>query len=387
MPETNQKPVVLIVDDAAENLAVLGQLLAPHYRVRAANSGARALQVVSSEPRPDVVLLDVMMPGMDGYAVIERLRMNRDTSDIPVLFVTAMDAWADEEKGFALGAVDYITKPFQPSIVLARVRTHVELKQARDGLKNQNLYLEAEIERRMQENLFIQDVTIRALARLAEVRDPETGNHLLRVQGYVRLLAEHLHGHPRFAEIRTPGAIDMLAKSAPLHDVGKVGVPDSILLKPAKLTIEEWVIMRTHPRLGFEALQSAERDAERPLEFLATAKEIALRHHEKWDGSGYPDGVAGDDIPVSARLMALADVFDALTTRRVYKLAMPMEKATAIIVEGRGAHFDPAVVDAFLDLQKAFLEIALRHADTEKALLEKAARLKGRTPNESQGRP
>ena len=378
---------MLIVDDAAENLAVLGQLLAPHYRVRAANSGARALQVVSSEPRPDVVLLDVMMPGMDGYAVIERLRMNRDTSDIPVLFVTAMDAWADEEKGFALGAVDYITKPFQPSIVLARVRTHVELKQARDGLKNQNLYLEAEIERRMQENLFIQDVTIRALARLAEVRDPETGNHLLRVQGYVRLLAEHLHGHPRFAEIRTPGAIDMLAKSAPLHDVGKVGVPDSILLKPAKLTIEEWVIMRTHPRLGFEALQSAERDAERPLEFLATAKEIALRHHEKWDGSGYPDGVAGDDIPVSARLMALADVFDALTTRRVYKLAMPMEKATAIIVEGRGAHFDPAVVDAFLDLQKAFLEIALRHADTEKALLEKAARLKGRTPNESQGRP
>jgi len=366
---------ILIVDDAPENLTVLGEVLAPHFRVRAANSGSRALRIAASEPRPDLILLDIVMPEMDGYAVLERLRADPATHDLPVIFVTAMDAVADEEKGLQLGAVDYITKPIQPAIVLARVRAHLELKQARDWLKDQNAFLEGEVAKRMRENLEVQDVSIRALARLAEVRDPETGNHLLRTQGYVRTLAEHLRAHPRFAAALTPRMIGILAKSAPLHDIGKVGIPDHILLKPGKLTPEEWVVMKTHAKLGSDAIEAAERDAEHAIEFLATAKEIAHWHHEKWDGSGYPDGLAGEAIPLSARLMALADVFDALISRRVYKEPMAVEKATQIIIEGRATHFDPAVVDAYLAEQATFIDIARRYADTDESLIAKAASL------------
>lgn len=363
---------VLIVDDVPDNLTVLGEVLAPHFRVRAANSGARALRVANSTPQPDLILLDIMMPEMDGYEVLEKLRSDPSTRAIPVIFVTAMDGTIDEEKGFALGAVDYITKPIRPSIVLARVQAQLELKQARDWLSNQNMFLESEVARRMQENIFVQDVSIRALARLAEVRDPETGNHLLRTQGYVRTLADRLMAHPRFSAVLTPRFVEIVAKSAPLHDIGKVGVPDQVLHKPGKLTADEWVIMKTHAKLGSEAIEAAERDAERPIEFLATAKEIAHHHHEKWDGSGYPDGLAGDAIPVSARLMALADVFDALISRRVYKEPLSVEAATAIIVAGRGTHFDPDVVDAFLAEQAQFVAIASRHRDTDEELQKKA---------------
>ena len=356
---------ILIVDDAPENLAVLGEVLAPAFKVRAANSGARALQIAASTPRPDLILLDIMMPDMDGFEVLARLREDVATRDIPVIFVTAMDAVADEERGLALGAVDYIAKPIQPAIVMARVRAHLELKQARDWLKDQNSYLEAEVARRMQENLMIQDVSIRALARLAEVRDLETGNHLLRTQGYVQTLAEALQDHPRFAAVLTPRFIRTLVKSAPLHDIGKVGIPDHILQKPGPLTAEEWHIMKTHAKLGSDAIGNAERDAEHPIDFLAVAKEIAHRHHEKWDGSGYPDGLAGDGIPVSARLMALADVFDALTSRRVYKPPMSTEQAAAIILQGRGVHFDPDVVDAFIATRDRFDAIARRYSDGE----------------------
>ena len=356
---------ILIVDDAPENLAVLGEVLAPAFKVRAANSGARALQIAASTPRPDLILLDIMMPDMDGFEVLARLREDGATRDIPVIFVTAMDAVADEERGLALGAVDYIAKPIQPAIVMARVRAHLELKQARDWLKDQNSYLEAEVARRMQENLMIQDVSIRALARLAEVRDLETGNHLLRTQGYVQTLAETLQNHPRFAAVLTPRFIRTLVKSAPLHDIGKVGIPDHILQKPGPLTAEEWHIMKTHAKLGSDAIGNAERDAEHPIDFLAVAKEIAHRHHEKWDGSGYPDGLAGDGIPVSARLMALADVFDALTSRRVYKPPMSTEQAAAIILQGRGVHFDPDVVDAFIATRDRFDAIARRYSDGE----------------------
>ncbi len=366
---------ILIVDDAPENLTVLGEVLAPHFRVRAANSGSRALRIAASEPRPDLILLDIVMPEMDGYAVLERLRADPATHDLPVIFVTAMDAVADEEKGLQLGAVDYITKPIQPAIVLARVRAHLELKQARDWLKDQNAFLELEVAKRMRENIEVQDVSIRALARLAEVRDPETGNHLLRTQGYVRTLAEQLRSHPRFSESLTPRLIGILAKSAPLHDIGKVGIPDHILLKPGKLTPEEWVVMKTHAKLGSDAIEAAERDAEHAIEFLATAKEIAHWHHEKWDGSGYPDGLAGEAIPVSARLMALADVFDALISKRVYKEPMSVEKATQVIIEGRATHFDPAVVDAYLAGQATFVDIARRYADTDESLIAKAASL------------
>ncbi|HTT09719.1 MAG TPA: two-component system response regulator [Burkholderiaceae bacterium] len=338
---------ILVVDDNPENLTVLGELLQPSYRVLAATSGPRALQLAVARPRPDLILLDVMMPEMDGYETLERLAADPRSRAIPVIFVTAMNATESEEWGLGLGAVDFIAKPYKPTIVLARVRTHMELKHARDRLQDQNAYLEAEVAHRMHENTLAQEASIHALARLAETRDPETGNHIRRTQEYVRVLATRLQTHRRFAAHLNARAIELLCKSAPLHDIGKVGIPDHILLKPGKLTPQEWTIMKTHARLGADAIERAERDVAQPLEFLAIAKEIALHHHEKWDGSGYPDGLAGDAIPFPARLMALADVFDAVISRRVYKEPMPFERARSIITTGSGRHFDPDVVTAF----------------------------------------
>ena len=354
---------ILIVDDTPENLSVLGELLQRGYRVRAANSGRRALQIARSQPTPDLILLDVMMPEMDGYDVLSQLHADPATRHIPVIFVTAMDGTEDEEHGLDCGAVDYITKPIRPAIVQARVRTQLELKRARDLLSDQNSYLEAEVARRMAENQLIQQVSIHALARLAETRDPETGNHLRRTQEYVRTLAISLKDHPRFAAFLDDRTIEALAKSAPLHDIGKVGIPDHILLKPGKLTAEEWAIMKTHAELGSNAIAQAEADAEKAVDFLRLAKEIAHYHHEKWDGSGYPAGLAGDRIPISARLMALADVFDALICKRVYKPAFTFENAHAIIVEGSGKHFDPDIVATFVREFETFKRIAATYAE------------------------
>jgi putative two-component system response regulator len=354
---------ILIVDDEPTNLYLLTSLLRPEYMVRAANSGESALLAATSEPRPDLVLLDVMMPGMDGYVVLTKLRENPATRDIPVVFVTALAETADEERGLQLGAADYLAKPINPSLVLARVRTQLEAKQARDWLKDRNASLEAEVARRMAENDLTQIVSIRALAHLAETRDPETGNHIHRTQNYVRLLASRLRQHPRFSGFLTPRNIDLLTKSAPLHDIGKVGIPDSVLLKPGALTPEEWAIMKTHAKLGSDAIEQAEIDVEKPVAFLVLAKEIAHWHHEKWNGSGYPDGLIGDAIPISARLMAVADVFDALISPRVYKPGMSFDKARDIIAAERGKHFDPDMVDVFLAGFDDFVAIAQQYQE------------------------
>lgn len=364
MPEISLQ-TILIVDDSPENLTVLSELLQPIYLVRAATSGRKALRIAVTAPRPDLILLDVMMPEMDGYQVFEQLRTNPATCDIPVIFVTAMDHIEAELRGLDVGAVDYITKPIVPPIVLARVNTQLELKQARDWLRNQNGYLETEIAKRMAENELIQEVSIRALAHLAETRDPETGNHILRTQSYVHQLALELRTHPRFAATLNARYIQLLTRSAPLHDIGKVGIPDAILQKPGPLTPEEWEIMKTHAKLGSEAIELAERDAAEAVEFLFLAKEIAHWHHEKWDGNGYPDGLVGDAIPISARIMAIADVFDALISRRVYKNAMSYDAVHSIITEGRGKHFDPDMTDIFLTHFDIFCGIAARYHDHE----------------------
>ncbi|MGZ5050974.1 MAG: response regulator [Methylobacter sp.] len=361
MAETTQ--TILIVDDSPENLAVLSELLQPLYRVRAATSGSKALRIAATEPRPDLILLDVIMPEMDGYQVFEQLRADTLTSDIPVIFVTAMDDAEAESQGLNTGVVDYVTKPIVPSVMLARVRIQLELKHARDCLRNQNGCLEAEVAKRMAENELTQEVSIRALAHLAEIRDPETGNHILRTQCYVQQLALALQFHPRFASTLTEHYIRLLTSSAPLHDIGKVGIPDAILQKPGPLTSEEWEIMKTHSHLGSSAIALAEQDAANTVEFLSLAKEIARWHHEKWDGTGYPDGLAGDDIPVSARIMALADVFDALISRRVYKAPMPYAEVQEIIATGRGQHFDPDMADAFLAHFDVFCAIADQYRD------------------------
>ena len=368
--------VILVVDDAKENLTVIGELLEPRYRVRLALSGQRALKVARSEPRPDLILLDVMMPEMDGYQVLAQLRQIPATRDIPVIFVTAMDATEDEERGLHMGAVDYVTKPIRPAILLARVETHLELKQARDWLRDQNGYLEAEVGRRMQENELIKDVSLNALAMLAEKRDNETGNHLRRTRGYMEALMSHLKGHPRFRDYLHDRLQLLIAKATPLHDIGKVGIPDHILLKPGRLTAEEFEVMKHHSQIGADAIEVAIRHvlggqgklpdpqhADSPLAFLEVARQIALFHHEKWDGSGYPAALAGDEIPICARLMALADVFDALISRRHYKEPFPVDQVQAIILEGRGKHFDPDIIDAFFELKDQFIAIAQRYPD------------------------
>ncbi len=357
------RKTILIIDDSLVNLTVLGDLLEPFYNVRVSTTGQNGLRITNTDPRPDLILLDIMMPDMDGYQVLRSLRTNSATRDIPVIFVTAKDGVDAELFGLGWGAVDYITKPIVPPILQARVRTQLELKQARDNLANQNIRLESEITRRMAENELIQQVSIRALAHLAETRDPETGNHILRTQSYVHELANDLRAHPRFTHVLTDQYIKQLCLSAPLHDIGKVGIPDAILLKPGPLTPEEWKIMKTHAQLGSSAIELAERDAAEAVEFFSLAKEIAHWHHEKWDGTGYPDGLAGDSIPVSARIMALSDVFDALISNRVYKNAVSYDDVKKIIANGRGQHFDPDMVDTFLAKFNVYCDIADRHRE------------------------
>ncbi len=367
------RQIILIVDDQAENLAVLGDLLETHYRVRVANSGEHALRAAASDPKPDLILLDVMMPEMDGYAVLARLRNNAATRDIPVIFVTAKDSATDEEHGLEMGAADYITKPIKPVVVLARVRTQLENKQAKDWLKDQNRFLEAEIQRRMHDNELVQNASLHALAILAETRDKDTGRHIHRTQAYVEALAKYLESRIEYAEELAGGQLLMIVKAAPLHDIGKVGIPDHILNKPARFNADEYAIIQTHSRIGgdsialaIERVKEAHATApsrEPPLKFLDVARQIAMWHHERWDGLGYPDKLSGRNIPLAARIMALADVFDALVSKRIYKNPVPMDDAIKIIRTERAQHFDPGIVDAFLDVQDEFTHIARHFAD------------------------
>ncbi|MCZ8221015.1 MAG: two-component system response regulator [Acidovorax sp.] len=378
--ELSGKCTVLVVDDTPDNLSLMSDLLRTDYKVKLAPNGERALQIVAGESKPDLILLDIMMPDMDGYEVLRRLQFNPDTEDIPVIFLTAMSAADDESIGLELGAVDYITKPINPAIVMARVRNHLQLKRARDYLAHHNHVLEEEVASRTRALAELQDATIRAMASLAETRDNETGNHIRRTQHYVETLARHLQNHPRFKEELTDTNIETIFKSAPLHDIGKVGIPDRILLKPGKLTPEEFEIMKTHTTLGRDAIVAAESDTTQDNPFFRYAKEITYSHQEKWDGSGYPEGLMGNNIPLSARLMAVADVYDALISERVYKAAFTHEAAVEIIRDGRASHFDPDMVDAFLVLSEEFRRIAQRFADGEPTMLAQIDRLAADVP-------
>jgi putative two-component system response regulator len=356
--------MVLVVDDAPEVLASLVELLRPAYRTKVATGGEKALALLERGELPALILLDVLMPGLDGYEVCRRLKASPLTAGVPVMFLTSRSDPDDERTGLDLGAVDFVPKPINPPTLLARIRTHVALEQARRSLRRHTDELEVLVAQRTAEVAAIQDVTIFALASLAETRDNETGNHIRRTQNYVRLLAQTLRTHPRFRDVLDDDAvIERLYKSAPLHDVGKVGVPDHILLKPGKLTPEEFEEMKRHPAYGRDAIVRAERAVGAHTSFLQHARDIVYCHHEKWDGSGYPQGLKGDQIPVAARLMAVADVYDALISKRVYKPAFPHEQAVSMIRESRGTHFDPDVCDAFVDHGERFREIARQFAD------------------------
>jgi len=360
------KPTILAIDDSADNLWLLSGLLKEQYRIKLCGSGEKGLEIARGETAPDLILLDVMMPGLSGHDVCRQLKADPATRHIPIIFLTAMTSTADEEQGLALGAADFITKPINPPIVLARVATQLQAKAGLDFLRNQNEFLEAEVQKRAREITAIQDVTILAMASLAETRDNETGNHIRRTQNYVRALALALREQrPHFREQLSDQMIDTLYKSAPLHDIGKIGIPDRILLKPGRFEPHEFEIMKRHTTLGRDAIQHAEDMLGIPVEFLRSAKEIAYSHQEKWDGSGYPQGLSGEAIPLSARIMAVADVYDALISRRVYKEGMSHEQALSIMRKGRGSHFDPDILDVFLDRSDEFWKIAQRFADSD----------------------
>ncbi|MEN8613893.1 two-component system response regulator [Dehalogenimonas sp. THU2] len=360
-----EKPTVLVVDDTPDNLVLMTDLLKDKYTVKIANNGERAVRIASTGTVPDIILLDVMMPVMDGYEACRQLKSKPETKDIPVIFLTAKSEIADEIKGFELGAVDYITKPISPPILKARLQTHLELKNFRDFLKDKNALLEKEVQERTRDVVAIQEATVLALTSLAETRDNETGNHIIRTQRYVEVLARALKDHPKFNNVLNDDqSISLIVKSAPLHDIGKVGIPDNILLKKDRLTEAEFNLMKTHTILGRNAILSAEERLGVTMPFLNFAREITYCHHERWDGTGYPNGLAGEDIPVSGRLMAIADVYDALISRRVYKEGLSHEKAVEIILEGNGSHFDPDMINAFAGITSEFLQISTEVADT-----------------------
>lgn len=354
---------ILVVDDTKINIDILVNILGDRYEVSVAKNGRAALEMVASAC-PDLILLDIMMPGMDGYEVIKTLKSDPQTAAIPVIFISALSDISDKTKGFELGAVDYIVKPFNVDEVLARVATHLKLTLAQQALRDQNERLEERVKERTHDLLQAQQATMMSFAILAEFRDMETGGHINRIKEYVRLIAEELKHQPEYEDYLTASYIDLLVQSCPLHDIGKVGVPDAILRKRAHLTYEEFEIMKKHAVYGKNAIESVEEHLGK-LPFLNLAKEMAFNHHERWDGSGYPRGIKGLEIPLSARILAVADVYDGLVSKRAYKPPYSHQIAVYMISELRGKQFAPDIVDAFLACEPEIHRVAIEQADSE----------------------
>jgi len=344
----NEKWSILVVDDTETNIDILVETLDEEYDVSVAMDGESALELVAEEP-PDIILLDIMMPGMDGYEVCERLKADDKTKKIPIIFITAKTEVVDETKGFELGAADYIVKPISPPVVKARVQTHL-------ALFDQNRVLEEKVVERTAEirtlNTEIEDTqkeVVFTMGAIGETRSKETGNHVKRVAEYSRVFALHYGLDEEEAEL--------IKMASPMHDIGKVGIPDSILNKPARFTPEEFELMQTHSELGYDML----RYSSRPI--LKAAATLAYEHHEKWNGKGYPQGIKGEEIHLYGRITAVADVFDALGSDRCYKEAWDDEKIFNLFKEEKGEQFDPKLVDIFFDHLDTFLTIRSEYKD------------------------
>ncbi len=363
MEEDLSRCSILAVDDTKLNLNVLVNVLGDQYAISVALDGESALRYLE-ENMPDLILLDIMMPGIDGIEVLRRLKNSDRTRDIPVLMLTALSETEQKAKCFESGVVDYIQKPFDVNELQARVKTHLSLALARKTLKEQNQNLEELVEQRTRELLVTQQATIESMAALAEYRDPETGQHINRVKGYVELLAKMLSKHALFAAQLPLSTINLFIRSAPLHDIGKVGVRDEILLKAGALTDEEFTEMKRHTEYGAQVIRAVQKKVG-AVPFLNVAREMAYSHHEKWNGTGYPAGLSGKNIPLSARIMALADVYDALISRRVYKPPFTHSNAVEIILEESGKSFDPDIVEVFSRCTEKFRDIALNFAESE----------------------
>ena len=370
---------VIAVDDQPDNLLILEDYLGREFAVMTFAHGQQLIDYFAAGGLADLILLDVVMPMPDGYTLCRWMKTGPLTRDFPVMFLTSLESSTDEAFALSLGAEDFVHKPLSAPVLLARVRNHLLLSQTRKALLSQNRGLEKmvaertrkiqeqsdELVRRTEQLISSQSAIISAFCSMVEARDGETGNHIRRTQHYLLALCEKLSEHPRFVEELTPANIQLMFKSAPLHDIGKVATPDHILLKPGKLTPEEWVIMRRHTELGARLIAAVQKEiGAANMEFLGYAHQIALSHHERWEGSGYPQGLSGDAIPLAARLMAVADVYDALTSRRVYKRAIDHNDALVIMREERGKHFDPDILDGMLEIAPQFEDISRCFADS-----------------------
>jgi putative two-component system response regulator len=336
------RPTVLVADDSPQNIELLSRVLGQAYRIKVATSGEKALKLVYSDEPPDLILLDIMMPDLSGHEVCRRIKTNPDRRSIPIIFVTAMSTVEDESLGLSLGAVDYITKPISPPLVQARVRTHL-------ALYDQSRELERMVAQRTAELVATRQQLIRRLGRAGEFKDNETGNHVIRMAHLCRIIGVQAG--------LGPAALQLLFQAAALHDVGKIGVPDQILLKPGPLNDAEWALMRQHPQIGADIIGQHDN------ELLSMARTIALTHHERFDGTGYPMGLKGDQIPLVGRIVALADVFDALMSQRPYKAAFSAARSLEVMMGERGKHFDPVLLDCFLARQHEILQVMSQYAD------------------------
>ena len=346
---TQDKWKVLVVDDEPSNLQLLRQVLLDKYQLSFATNGPKALEIMK-KIKPDLVLLDIMMPSMDGYETCREIKADPQTSSIPVIFITALGKTEDERRGFDVGGVDYITKPISPPIVLARVNTHLTLYRHQQILERTVQERTQQLQEAFETIKYNSLDTIHRLSKAAEYKDENTADHLFRMSNYSCAIARAMGVNP--------DTVESILYASPMHDIGKIGIPDSILLKPGQLTSEEWEIMKQHPVIGGKILEGSDK------KIIRLGEIIALTHHEKWDGTGYPKGLKGDEIPKTGRIVAIADVFDALTSRRPYKEAFSNKKAFEIINQSRGTHFDPQVVDAFFSIKDEILIIQGAKDDT-----------------------
>lgn len=363
MLDRPDQPLVLVVDDTPENLTLMSELLAGSYRVKVANHGAKGLSI-AAQSLPDLILLDIMMPEIDGYEVCRRLKADPATAEIPVIFLTAKSEQDDEQQGFDLGAVDYITKPISPPIVLARVRAQLQLKASADFLRDKSEYLEWEVRRRTRDIQRLQEVTIEAMASLAAMRDNPCSKHLARVERLMVALATSLaRQQPPLAAALDEARIAQLGKSALLHGIGKLVLPDRILLSPVPLQGEDLALLRSHPQAGCDALLAAEARLGSVPDFLRDARDIVYSQHEQWDGGGYPQGLRGEQIPLPARLMAVVGCYEELTSRRPYRQSLSHDEALAQIGAASATRFDPSIVLACIGAADSFAAIAGEYAD------------------------
>ena len=362
---------ILLISESDESLSMVCQSLNRVYTICVAHGHELASDIDQDNP-PDLILLDIEHSGLGGHELCRQLKRLALPRELPIIFLAQGNTLENEALSIELDVVDHLTLPLSEKIMQSRVRAHFAISDRSSAMRIYNEYLELDILKRKRQLSAMQDTTILALASLAETRDVDTANHIRRTQHYVLALANHLRSNPRFAEYLTEETIDFLFKCAPLHDIGKVGIPDKILLKPGRYEPDEFEVMKRHPVLGRDAILNAQKAAGESTGFFEVAKDVVYSHHEKWDGSGYPLGLSGDDIPIAGRLMALADVYDALISPRVYKAGMPHQNAADIIVQGNGRHFDPDVVDAFVQLAPEFIDIAHQFADSDSDLNQKA---------------